>query len=110
MHHAPTMIRVATSLALLLCAAAQAQSVNKCQVDGRAVFQSAPCAIEARVASAAAAPATVTTTAAEAPASPKKKGLADLLRERDGADRGRAQPREFPTDGAAVLRPRMGAV
>ena len=97
-------IRVLASLALLLCASAQAQSVRKCQIEGRAVFQSSPCPIEARVV-ASAAPHAVDTSAA-----PKKKTLADLLRERDGADRGRSPAREFQGDGATVLRSRMGAV
>lgn len=95
----------AASTALLLCAAAQAQSVHKCQVDGRFVYQSSPCPIEARVASAAPQAA-----AAEPLAAPKKKTLADLLRERDGADRGRLPMREAQGDGASVLRSRMGAV
>ena len=95
------------SLALLLCASAHGQAVRKCQVDGRVVFQSSPCALEARVvASAAAQPA----VAPDAPAAPKKKTLGELLRERDGADRSRSQAREFEGDGANVLRSRMGAV
>ena len=101
------------SLIVMLCCAqgASAQAINKCTVGGRVVYQSSPCAIEAR-------PATTTGAAAEAVASnanppaaaPKKKTLADVLRERDGA--GPAQPtsREFPPDGANVLRSRMGAV
>jgi hypothetical protein len=90
---------------LLLGAAAQAQSVRKCQVDGRFVYQSSPCPVEARVASA-----TPQAAAAEPMAAPKKKTLADLLRERDGADRGRPPMREAQGDGANVLRSRMGAV
>ena len=90
---------------LLLCAAAQAQSVRKCQVDGRLVYQSSPCPVEARVASTAPQVA-----AAEPIAAPKKKTLADLLRERDGTDRGRPAARAFQGDGADVLRARMGAV
>lgn len=95
----------AVSITLLLCAAAQAQSVRKCQIDGRLVYQSSPCPIEARVASAA--PQALAT---EPVAAARKKTLADLLRERDGADRGRPQAREFQGDGANVLRSRMGAV
>jgi hypothetical protein len=92
-------------LALLACTGAQAQAVRKCQVDGRVVFQASPCGIEARVATAAPPPA-----AADNAAAPKKKTLADLLRERDAAERGRSQPPEFQGDGANVLRSRMGAV
>jgi hypothetical protein len=106
--HAPKRLaRTATgSIALLLlCAAAQAQSVRKCQIEGHLVYQSSPCPIEARIASAAPqAPANEPVAAA------KKKGLADLLRERDGADRGRLPMREVQGDGANVLRSRMGAV
>ena len=97
----------AVSLALLSCGATQAQVVRKCQIDGRLVYQSSPCPVEARVASAApqaAGPEPV------AVAATKKKGLADLLRERDGAAQGRPPVREAQTDGANVLRSRMGAV
>ena len=111
MNTATSMRSVAThataALALLMCASAQAQSVRKCQVDGRVVFQSSPCAIEARVVASAAPQAAAVDTSA---AVPKKKTLADLLRERDGTDRGRPQARESQGDGANVLRSRMGAV
>ena len=96
-----------TSLALLLCAAAQAQSVRKCQVDGRVVFQSAPCAIEAR---GGVATATPPTAAVDPAAAPKTKRLAELLRERDAAGPARPKAREFQADGANVLRSRMGAI
>ena len=99
-------IHAFASLALLLCAAARAQPVRKCQIDGRVVFQSSPCPIEARVAAAAAPQAAAVDTSA----APKKKGLADLLRQRDGADPGRPRASEFQGDGANVLRSRMGAV
>jgi hypothetical protein len=92
-------------LALLLCASAQAQSVRKCQIDGNTVFQSSPCPVDAHVASAAPQAAAVETSLA-----PKKKALADLLRERDGADHARPKAREFQADGATVLRSRMGAI
>ena len=95
----------AVSIGLLLCAAAQAQSVRKCQIDGRAVYQSSPCPIEARV-----TPTAVQAANTEPSAAPKKKTLADLLRERDGVDRGRPQKRESQGDGANVLRSRMGAL
>jgi hypothetical protein len=109
----------ALAIALLACAGAhvqaraqsqsQAHAVQRCQVDGRLVIQSMPCAREAR-----ANPGTLVAVAAAAPAdagsAPKKKSLADLLRERDGADRARPQAREFQRDGSTVLRSRMGAV
>ena len=99
----------AVAITLLLCAAAQAQAqgqaVRKCQIDGRLVYQSSPCPIEARIVS------TAPQAAAAGPMTPsKKKTLADLLRERDGADSGRPQVREAQRDGANVLRSRMGAV
>ena len=95
----------------LLCGAAQADPVRKCQVEGRIVFQSAPCPPERTTAVAARiAPATVSPSATDADGPPKKKTLAEILRERDGADRPRAQAQDAQTDGAKVLRARMGAV
>ncbi|MDP9045472.1 MAG: hypothetical protein M3O01_11780 [Pseudomonadota bacterium] len=88
-------------ISTLACGAAGAQ-VQRCQVEGRPVFQSAPCALEAR-------PQTGAATAAAGVGS-KKKSLDQLLQERDGADRGQPRPRDFERDGAMVLRTRMGAV
>jgi len=105
------MLLAALSSIVMLCSAqaAFAQAVNKCTVGGRIVFQSAPCAIEARP-----APAGVVADAAANPANastaPKKKTLADMLRERDGASPEQPVSREFQQDGANVLRSRMGAV
>jgi hypothetical protein len=91
-------------LMLMLATHAHAQAVRKCEVDGRTVFQAAPCAIEARANIAAA-------VAPAAPASgARKRTLADVLRERDGADPARAVSQPLQTDGATVLRARMGAV
>jgi hypothetical protein len=106
---------VVVSIALAAGASVQAQAVRKCQVDGRIVFQSAPCGPDHHIAppAAVAVPAPVVTpisTAADAGAAPKKRTLAELLRERDGADRPRAPLRETQHDGANVLRSRMGAV
>ena len=93
------------AIALLPCAPAQAQSVRKCQIDGRVVFQTAPCPIEARVVAAAAPqPAPVAASGAH------KKTLAELLHERDGADRARPVAPANQIDGASVLRARMGAI
>jgi hypothetical protein len=101
-------VLIAAASGPLLCPPAQAQTVRKCQIDGRVVFQSAPCPIEARGGGAApAAPAEV----AVAPGGvPKKKTLAEVLRERDGAERPRPLARDAQGDGANVLRSRMGAV
>jgi hypothetical protein len=85
--------------------AAQAQTIIKCMIDGRLVYQSTPCALAPR---ASAAPAPVALAAVN-PASPKKKTLADMLRERDGDVQTRPASREAQGDGANVLRSRMGA-
>lgn len=94
---------------------AQTQPVRKCLLDGRLVFQSAPCPEGRAATHLASTPAPmppVTTAAAKPGASeaPKKRTLAELLRERDAADRARPAFSEHPGDGAAVLRSRMGAV
>lgn len=91
---------------LMLATPAQAQVVRKCQVDGRVVFQAAPCAIEARADAAVAAAAPQPAPAA----GPRKKTLAEVLHERDGADLTRPISRPLQSDGATVLRARMGAV
>ena len=99
--------------ATLLCDAARADPVRKCHVEGRVVFQSAPCPPEAGATTVAArvAPAAAPALASDADGGlPKKKTLADLLRERDGGDRPRAQAQDAQGDGAKVLRARMGAV
>ena len=98
------------SLIVMLCCApgASAQAINKCTVGGRVVYQSSPCAIEARPATAAAE--AVASNVNPPAAAPKKKTLADMLRERDGAAPAQPTSREFPPDGANVLRSRMGAV
>jgi hypothetical protein len=101
-----TALVAAMSVALLWCDAAHAQAVRKCKIDGRVVFQASPCPPETQAAAVLPAKA----TAAEPAAAPKKKTLADILRERDGADAGRAPQREAQGDGANVLRSRMGAV
>lgn len=94
---------VAACVGLLAAPGAQAQAVRQCQVAGHVVYQNSPCAVDVRVAMAT-PPVTATT-----PPAPKKRGLADLLRERDGTERARPQVREFQGDGATVLKARMGA-
>jgi hypothetical protein len=98
------------SLIVLLCCAqsALAQAVNKCTVGGRIVYQSSPCAIEARTTAVAAADTAA--SSANPSATPKKKTLTDALRERDSAAPAQPLSREFQQDGANVLRSRMGAV
>jgi hypothetical protein len=98
-----------SSIVMLCCAqGALAQAVNKCTIGGRIVYQSSPCVIEARPVNGAAADP-VAGNANTAPG-PKKKTLADMLRERDGAAPVQPVSREFQQDGANVLRARMGAV
>jgi len=117
-HHRPLLASL-SSLVMLCCVQpVLAQAVNKCAVGGRVVYQSSPCAIEARP--AVAPPVATTAAATPSPdalasnASPavaaKKKTLADMLRERDGAAPAQPTSREFQQDGANVLRSRMGAV
>jgi hypothetical protein len=106
--HRPLLASL-SSIVMLCCAqGALAQAVNKCTVGGRVVYQSSPCAIEARPAPAAAAEAVASN--ANPSTAPKKKTLADVLRERDGAAPAQPTSREFQQDGANVLRSRMGAV
>ena len=98
-----------SSIVMLCCAqGALAQAINKCTVGGRIVFQSSPCAIEARPTAVAAADAAASN--ANPSATPKKKTLSDALRERDAAAPAQPASREFQLDGANVLRARMGAV
>ena len=87
--------------------AAQAQQVYKCRLDGHMVFQASPCRPDP-VAAVAVAPALA--SAASAVVAPKKKTLAELLRERDGATPSQPVTNEAKGDGANILRTRMGAV
>ena len=93
--------------AVMGCAqAVHAQAINKCTINGRLVFQASPCPLEARP---DVPPAAVAASVAN-PGAPKKKTLADVLRERDGGIRNQPVTREAQGDGANVLRSRMGAV
>jgi hypothetical protein len=102
----PLFAPLALGAALLFSQAAQAQAINKCVIDGRLVYQAKPCALEPR-ASAASAPIAV---ASVNPAAPKKKTLADVLRERDGSAPAPTASHEPQGDGANLLRSRMGAL
>jgi len=92
--------------ALIAMQSADAQVINRCRIDGRLVIQSSPCPLEpsAHARSMTSAPAATSSDA------PKKKTLADLLRERDGGPRTQPTTREAQGDGAYILRARMGAV
>ena len=89
--------------------AADAQAINRCRIDGRLVIQSSPCPLDAPMRTSSST-TTTTTTPEAATSGPKKKTLADVLRERDGADRPQPVAREAQGDGANILRSRMGAV
>ncbi|MEP6873366.1 MAG: hypothetical protein ABI887_03305 [Burkholderiales bacterium] len=97
---------LALGAVMLWVPAAQAQAINKCMTGGHLVFQSSPCALEAR----AGVPAAPIVVASGNPGAPKKKTLADVLRERDGDVSARPASREPQGDGANVLRSRMGAL
>ena len=99
-------MRLVFSAALLCSQAVQAEAINKCMIDGRLVFQSAPCALEPR---AGAAPAPVAVVPLN-PAAAKKKTLADVLRERDGSVQAQPAAHAVQGDGANLLRSRMGAL
>ena len=107
--HAATESRiVATGVlcaALAWVPAAQAQAINRCHIDGQLVLQSGPCPIEARPGVRTAPPASTQ----EALGTPRKKTLAEVLRARDGDDPAPGA-RPDQSDGALVLRSRMGAV
>jgi hypothetical protein len=113
MRHCRRLLALPLASIVLLCGThgASAQAINKCTIGGRIVYQSSPCAIEARPAPATAPAEAVASNAnPAAAAAPKKKTLADMLRERDGATPAQPASREFQPDGANVLRSRMGAV
>jgi hypothetical protein len=84
--------------------AADAQAINRCRIDGRLVIQSSPCPLDPPMRTSSSTP---TTPAEAAPGGPKKRTLADVLRERDGAPH--PMVREAQGDGANILRSRMGA-
>jgi len=105
--HRPWLPRLALSAALLCSSIAHAQAIIKCRIDGRLVYQSTPCALEPPAAMAS--PLPVAASASAGHGAPKKKTLADMLRERDGDVHARTEVRELQGDGANILRSRMGA-
>jgi hypothetical protein len=92
---------MSSSLAWVM--AAQAQSINKCRIDGQLVLQSSPCPLDARPGVRA-----VLIEARVLPGVPHKRTLAEILRARDGGDP--PPSHSVQGDGANVLRTRMGAV
>ena len=101
-------LALGTALLFSQAAQAQAQAINKCMIDGLLVYQAKPCALEPR-ASAASASAPIAVASVN-PAAPKKKTLAEVLRERDGVAPAPTAPHEPQGDGANLLRSRMGAL
>jgi len=87
--------------------AADAQAINRCRIDGRLVIQSSPCPLDPPMHTSSSTP---TTPVEAVPSGPKKRTLADVLRERDGAQHPQPMAREAQGDGANILRSRMGAV
>ena len=90
-------------IALLLSAPAHA--VQHCRIDGRLVIQATPCPQPAAVAATGAVIAVADTSAA-----PKQRSMADVMREREAAQRTRPPVQESQPDGARILRDRMGAL
>ena len=107
--HAPRGAHRSVWLACLgvaLCTHAQSQPLHRCRIDGRMVVQAAPCATAPQVVPATLHPALVADTADEPP---KKRTLADILREREADNRARKVTHEPQIDGSKILRDRMGA-
>ena len=97
------------TLALLLLGAASAQAAQPCRIDGRLVIRSTPCPV-ATAAAPAAAPSSALVAAADEADAPKKRTIAEIMRERQAANRNRPAAEPAQRDGASVLRERMGAL
>ena len=95
----------AAAIAMLCAQPAQAQGLTPCRSDIPLVLQPSTCLPNRRAGSAEIASA-ATPSAAPKPA---RKTLAELLRERDGADPRQQLVSERRPDGANVLKARMGA-
>lgn len=94
--------------ALLLCS--QAHAVQHCRIDGRLVFQAAPCPQAAPAATAGSTSTRATLASADDAGAPKKRTIADVMREREAAIRARPTTHEPRPDGASILPERMGAL
>ena len=93
-------------IALLLSAPAHA--VQHCRIDGRLVIQATPCPQPAAVAATGAVVAVAAVV--DTSAAPKQRSMADVMREREAAQRTRPPVQESQPDGARILRDRMGAL
>ncbi|KQW38181.1 hypothetical protein [Rhizobacter sp. Root404] len=108
----PTSYVVPGALALLLWSAAAAHAAQPCRIDGRLVIRSTPCPVVKAVAPTTRPPASALVAAAdEADAdAPKKRTIAEIMREREADIRHRPAAEPVQRDGASVLRDRMGAL
>jgi hypothetical protein len=97
------------TLAVLLLGAASAQAAQPCRIDGRLVIRSGPCPV-VTVAAPVAAPSSALVAAADDADAPKKRTIAEIMREREAANRSRPAAEPVQRDGASVLRDRMGAL
>ncbi len=97
---------------LLLCAAVSAQAAQPCRIDGRLVIRSGACPVATVTAPApaTASPASALVAAADDADAPKKRTIAEIMREREAANRKRPAAEPAQRDGASVLRDRMGAL
>jgi hypothetical protein len=99
------------TIGLIVVAQAQAEPLRRCHVDGQLVVQAAPCAGDLHPASTALRPTPVAAGPADdVTAPPKKRRLADIMREREAENRARTKARPPQPDGSRILRDRMGAL
>ena len=106
----PTLPFVSCTLALLLWGAASAQAAQPCRIDGRLVIRSTPCPVAVAPVIPATSSASALVAAADDTDAPKKRSIADVMREREAAIRSRPAAEPAQRDGASVLRERMGAL
>jgi len=106
----PTSPFVSCTFALLLCSVASAQAAQPCRIDGRLVIRSAPCPVAAAHAIPATSSASALVAAVDDADAPKKRSIAEIMREREAANRNRPAAEPVQRDGASVLRDRMGAL
>ena len=106
----PTLPFVSCTLALLLWGAASAQAAQPCRIDGRLVIRATPCPVAAAPVIPATSSAPALVAAADDADAPKKRTLAEIMREREAANRNRPAAEPAQRDGASVLRERMGAL
>ncbi len=106
----PTFSLVPGVLALLLCGAVSAQAAQPCRIDGKLVIRSTPCPVVVAAARPSPAPTSALVASADDAEAPKKRKIAEIMREREAAIRSRPAAEPEQRDGASVLRNRMGAL